>query len=73
MEYYERCHFYWLHDGYCYFGNFGSPGWSVLSSDYSGETIKMFQPSLYGEYKLCISGNNNQMTFGNIVAILRKY
>ena len=78
MEYYERCHFYWLHNGYCYFGNFGSPGWSVLSSDWSGETIKMFQPSLYGEYKLSlklnilsISGNNNLMTFGNFEAILR--
>ena len=80
MEYYERFHFYWLHNGYCYFGNFGSPGWSVLSSDWSGETIKMFQPSLYGEYKLCfikftapsISGNNNLMTFRNLEAILKK-
>ena len=81
MEYYERCHFYWLHDGYCYFGNFGSPGQSVLSSDYSGETIKMFQPSLYGKYKLClelnlltallISGNNNLMTVGNLQTLSR--
>ena len=79
MEYYERCHFYW-YNGYCYYGNFNTPGQSVLSSDYSGETIKMFQPSLYGEYKLCfikftalsISGNNNLMTCRNLEAILRK-